>query len=143
MSKPLHEILPTVFNTTHTWKFQLLRQWHEILGKLSHVVHLEKIEQTTLVLGVNDSCWLQELYLLSPLILTTINKKLENAPIKQLRFKLASIKKSKSYEPRLAVLPQIEDRTLHSTEQQALQRIKDPELQRVLKQFLIRCYTEK
>jgi len=143
MSKSLHELLPTVFNTNHAWKFQLLRQWQEILGNLSHVVHLEKIEQTTLVLGVNDSCWLQELYLLSPLILTTINKKLENAPIKQLRFKLAGIKKSQPYEPRPSVLPQIEDITLRSAEQQALQRVKDPELQGVLKQFLIRCYTEK
>ncbi len=142
-SKPLHALLSSIINQQNNWKFQLLQEWDAILGNLSSFVQLEKIEKDTLILGVSDSCWLQELYLLSPLLLKTINEKLADAPIKQLRFKLSGIKKKRTHhhQPKKEIAAvRIE---LAPPEKKALERIDDPELRRALEQFLIRCYREK
>jgi len=143
MTKPINALLHNLFEKKDSWKLQLLQQWNEIMGNLSSFVQLEKMEHDTLILGVSDSCWLQELYLMSPLLLKTINEKLANAPIKQLRFRLSGTKPTfqRNYKaPQLFTKKLVE---LCSAEKQALARIDDPELRLALEQFLIRCYREK
>ena len=75
------------------WKVKLLSNWHIVVGDLSSKVTIEKIQKDSLTLGVRDSCWLQELYLISPVLLKTINQTLDHSRIKQLRFKVIGIKK--------------------------------------------------
>lgn len=69
------------------WKFTLFAQWPSIIGSLNTKVTLEKVTDTTVVLGVIDSCWLQELYCLTPLVQSLINKSLDKPRIEKIIFK--------------------------------------------------------
>ena len=104
---------------------------------------MEKIHEDTLILGVQDSCWLQELYLLSNMLLKSINQTLDQPRIKHLRFKTIGIKKEKqrrvNVKKERCFIPVV----LNSCETKALQEVKDPELKKALENFLIRCYQEK
>ena len=97
MSTPhkIADILPYIFNEDQQWKYQLLRNWQNIFGKMSDKVYLERINNDVLVLAVYDACWMQELYTLSPLLISSINKALDKPYIKQLRFKRAGIRPQK------------------------------------------------
>jgi hypothetical protein len=112
------------------------------MGALHDKVTVEKLTDDMIVLGVIDSCWLQELYLLSNLILTSINKSLENHQLKTVRFKQAGSKPKQKKQEVPVPLREITV-TLRSHEQKALNAITDPDLQSALHHFLIRCYREK
>ena len=45
MSTPhkIADILPYIFNEDQQWKYQLLRNWQNIFGKMSDKVYLERI----------------------------------------------------------------------------------------------------
>jgi Dna[CI] antecedent DciA-like protein len=144
MTLPIKHIIAKMFNHSNDWKFILLRDWPTIIGDLAEHVSIEKIENDTLILQVQNSCWLQELYLLSPLLLSTINKKLDKAYIKKLRFKQKGIvtrheqPQNKQQKNSPTSMP-----SLSPQERQALARIGDPQLQMALKEFLYRCHREK
>lgn len=139
MAKSIKELLPT-FLHDESWQRSLLRNWPTIIGEVHTKVRLEKIEGDTLVLGVYDACWLQELYLLTPLLLTTINQNLDQPRIKHLRFKRSVAKKNSSAPqpvPKPTTTYQLTDR-----QQQTLATIKDEQLRNALRNFLIRCNKE-
>lgn len=143
MAQPIKQLIHSVFDKPDNWKIDLLRNWDTIIGSLNTKVYLEKIGDDTLVLGVSDSCWLQELYLLSNVILQVINEKLDRPRIKQLRFKKIGIRPEKKAayvkpKPRSRV-----KRALTPKEKSALTHIKDVQLQQALEDFLIRCYQEQ
>jgi len=139
MSRPIKELLHTFMQPSEHWQIQLVQQWHAIFGDLSRHITCQKIEHTIITLGVYDSCWMQELYALTPTLLTAINAALNAPHIKQIRFKkvMRPIKKSVP-EPRKTpfVLP---DRILSSAEKQALAQVRNEELRAALKKFLLRC----
>ena len=143
MVQPLKKLLPTIFNKHNDWKFELLTNWPSIVGNLETQVRLEKIYHDTLVLSVQDSCWLQELYLLSPLLIRTINKTLDQPRVKHLRFKTAGVQYKKTKILKNKVLPEIKRVILSKKEEEALNTLEDEQLKKVLKSFLIRCYQEK
>lgn len=143
MTKEIKNLLPLIFTQSINWKFDLLNNWQTIFGPLSSKVFLEKIHEDTLILGVQDSCWLQELYLLSGMLLKTINQTLDQPRIKHLRFKTIGIKKEKQRTSTLKKEPCVKPVTLSNYEKKVLEDIKDPELQNALKSFLVRCYQEK
>lgn len=141
MAIHLKEFLQALINPEKSWKTDLLYKWNEIIGPLHSKVRIEKVYDDTLVLGVFHSCWMQELYLLSPLLIKTINEKLDQPYIKQIHFKHVGLKKlKKNIKPTMAkkkkeiVLTQEDERTLA--------KIADPALRDVLKAFRIRCYQE-
>jgi len=143
MAQQLKNLLHSILNTQDDWKIQLLSNWPSIIGNLHTKVKIEKIKGDILVLGVYDSCWLQELYLLSSVLLKTINAKLDQPRIKQLRFKKIGIqkrKKVKKVERQRRTYKKVSP-TLK--EQKALEKIEDPQLSAALKDFLVRCYQEK
>lgn len=142
MAQPIKQLIHSVFDQPDNWKVDLLRNWDSIIGNLNTKVYLEKITEDTLVLGVTDSCWLQELYLLSNVILRVINEKLDRPRIKQLRFKKADIRPQKKTQP-VKIKRDYRTRALTPKEKQALTHIKDPQLQQTLTDFLIRCYQEQ
>lgn len=143
MTKTIKDLLPSILGQESNWKFTLLNNWQTIFGPLSSKVHLEKIYEDSLVLGVQDACWLQELYLLSPMLLKTINKTLDQPRIKQLRFKTIGIKKNKQVREQKKNEERPITVKLKTSEHQALEQVKDPQLRDALKHFLIRCYREK
>lgn len=146
MALLLKELLNTVLDeASRDWRLYVLRHWKDLIGDLHTRMCLEKIQESTLVVGVYDSHWMQELYLLSPLIIRTINKSLEQPYVKRIQFKLARqrtpINKKKIVAQQLSY-----DKTLPpltGAQQEALGRITDKELQQVLTSFLGRCYQER
>jgi len=143
MAHKIEQLLDKIFSWNQSWHHTLIRDWHAIIGPLHSKVQLEKIETDTLVLGVYDSCWMQELYLLTPLLLRTINQKLDRPRIKQLRFKTVGKRQLKQGSARTPEVRKNRLVELNKREQEALKQVEDPQLQEALKRFLIRCYQEK
>lgn len=144
MAKQLGDLVATLFHQSHDWKIALLSAWPDIVGPLASKVQVEKIMEDTLVVAVKDSCWLQELYLLTPVLLKTINKTLDQPRIKNLRFKIAdsSVKEIKKRE-NVVQQPVPKKIYLSPAEQATLEKISDKELRQALRQFLVRCYQER
>lgn len=140
----IKEFLNNIIPSQAHWQIELLRKWETIIGKLKTHVILEKIQQDTLILGVYDSSWLQELYLLSPLILKTINENLDQSPIKNLRFKQAEKKNKKKISINAGGIEKTNHIviTLSDKQTRALEKIIDQDLRRALYNFLSRCYRE-
>ncbi len=141
--KNLKSIFSTIMPQTADWKLQLLSTWDTVMGNLASKVRLEKIQNDTLTLAVSDSCWLQELYLLTPMLIKNINAHLDEPRIKHLRFKKAGVATKKPALQPTSQQKQHRPVTLTSQEQAALAAIQDPQLRSSLEQFLIRCYQEK
>ncbi len=148
MAKKLKELLPSVLKQTNNWKIDLLANWPSVIGNLKTKVTLEKIQDNCLVLSVADACWLQELYLLSPVLLRAINQKLDQPRIKRLRFKQSGIKKtpvakSDFGNEKKRKRQELKNITISPKEKIALKKIKDKHLAAAMKRFLTRCYQEK
>ena len=141
MALCLKDLLRSIISPEKNWKTNLLYQWRDIIGPLESKVRIEKIYDDTLVLGVFHSCWMQELYLLSPLLIKNINERLDQPRIKQLRFKYIGIKNvSHKKEKRISIPKKYVQLT--SREESTLVKITDPGLRDVLKAFRLRCYQE-
>jgi hypothetical protein len=143
MAHKIEQLLDKILSWDQSWHQTLIRNWHTIIGPLHSKVQLEKIEAESLVLGVYDSCWMQELYLLTPLLLRTINQKLDQPRIKQLRFKTVGKHKTRQAATQTTAIKKAKTVELTKREKDALQQVEDPQLQEALKRFLIRCYQEK
>ena len=141
MIKELKHLLPALIKKDDTWQVVLLSKWNTIIGNLQGKMRLESINNDTLVVGVFDACWMQELYLLSPLLINTINQSLDQPRIKHLRFKRAVAKKT--YKPAPLKTPCNPAPLVLTTKQhKALAAIEDPQLRLALHNFLIRCNKE-
>jgi hypothetical protein len=143
MTKNIKSILTALIAPNESWKFQLLTAWPKIIGPINNAVTIEKITEDTLVISVNDSCWLQELYLLSDLLIKTINENLDQPRIKHLRFKQAGHHKKKATIRQTVKKKELKTVVLSTRERIALKQIDDPALKDALEKFLIRCYQEK
>ena len=143
MAQPVGKLLQSLFNQNNDWKMILLKQWPEIVGTLAQHVQVEKVTDETLVLAVQDSCWLQELYHLSDLLLKSINQKLDRPRIKKLRFKTKGLPQERKTKKVLPTIKRARKKiTLSRHEQNALDRVKDKQLQEALKEFRDRIYQE-
>jgi len=127
---------PSVHN--EAWKLNLIKNWPTIIGSLHDKVSLQKIHTTSVVLGVHDSSWIQELYLLSKLILKKINDQLDKPRILTLRFQCIE-KKEMIHQQKSKTISIKKKRDLKPLEIKALQKINDPELSQALQGFLQRC----
>jgi hypothetical protein len=126
------------------WRTYLLDQWPKVVGNLHTKVHIQQItKNNTLVLEVIDSCWLQELYLLSETLLKTINNALEKPHIKKLHFRLIGKTKKNIRVHKNNKQPVFDAVTLHHREEHALKSIDDEELKNLLRLFCIRCHKER
>jgi len=143
MTNHIKHLLNTIVKTKNNWKLQLLTDWKDIIGNLSSKVIIEKIYEDTIVLGVFDSCWMQELYLLSPVLIKTINQSLDRPRIKQVRFKMTGRKKTKIKKAAKKMSTTPITVYLTSREKQALETIPDQALRAALKAFYIRCARER
>ena len=124
----------------HYWKFLIMSKWEEIMGSLASKVSIHKIHQNTIVLGVSDSSWMQELHLLSELIKEKINQILGENRIVAIKLKYApqTTKRVQKKEKNISLT--FVQRTLTAQEQQALREIKDQELSQALVGFLQKCH---
>lgn len=138
----IKQLISLCLNTT-SWQATLLKNWPTIIGQLSNQVFIEKIHNDTLILHVNDSCLMQELYFLSSVLKDTINKSLEKPYIKKITLKKAPLPKTKkisSYEGASCPVKQVK---LSKAEEHALDIIQDIELRSMLKAFCMRCHRNR
>lgn len=141
MTTAIKNIIDNIFSSQEDWRIKLLIKWDTIVGGLKTRVRLEKIYEDTLVIGVYESHWMQELYLLSSIIIQNINDNLDKPRITNLRFKIVEIKKN--YNKINTSGKNYKDITLNfslNTQQtDAIKKVKDNQLAEVLILFLERC----
>jgi len=145
MEKCLGNLLATFFQTQKNWKIKLLSQFHDIVGNdLKDHVSIIKVNDTNIIIGVSNSCLLQELRALAPLLLTKINQSLDIPRLVAIQFKL------RGYTQALGVfmtsnhdeISSKDTLTLTQNDREALNKIQDKELVHVLETFRKRCYKE-
>lgn len=142
MAFDIKTLLKPYIQANNEWKFKLIQDWHAIMGSLAHNVSLEKVTQDTIVLGVSDSCWMQELYLLSPVLLQTINQSLDQPRIKHIRFKQVGRREKIQKKQHSLPLNNPQKVVLNAKQEKALARITDQTLRSALESFLMRCQEE-
>jgi len=142
MARHIKNIFSTVIPQYESWKINLIEHWNTILGDLYEHVTLINIKDNRLVLGVYDAVWLQELYILSPVLIKTINDYLGSDYVANLRFKNIGYKKKQrniTTKTSHSTRPKTCKPLLSSQEQTALIAIGDSELRNALERYLIRC----
>ena len=144
MQPNIKQLLATILPAAKDWKGYLLRNWRNLVGPLHKKMTIEKIGDGVVVFGVHDSCWMQELYLLSPLLLKAVNKNLDQPYVKQVRFKRAKRRATRSEQP-VYEKPKSASPVRPPTKQEctALEAVKDKELRSALEAFRARCHREK
>lgn len=124
------------------WKINLIKNWPTIIGSLHDKISVQKIHATSVVIGVYDSCWMQELYMLSKLILKKINENLDRPRIETLRF-ICIEQKSQNHQSILKKTPEpfFKKKPMILTYQQkaALSKIDDTQLSQALEKLLEKC----
>ena len=126
---------------TSAWKLKIISDWPQIVGNLHEYARVEKVYDDTLILGVYDTCWMQELHLLTHMIIKKINTHLGSSQIKQIRLKY--VQKHAFRKIQLTPTQIITNTHLPSVqESDALQKIHDPELKLAITNFLTRCNRE-
>lgn len=135
----VHQIIKSS-SSEQSWKSSIIENWSEIIGSLASKVFVEKIYQDTIILAVIDSCWMQELHLLSELLKKKINDTLSQPRIKTIRFKYSTQKPPYQAKKTDLLSVAIQEKTLSAAEQEALARIQDQELSQALTRFLQKCH---
>jgi hypothetical protein len=156
MAQQLKNLLRSVFKQEN-WKLELLSCWDSIVGNLADKMRLEKIEGSTLHIGVYQSSWMHELYLLSNVLKKTINTKLGKPYIKNIRLKYVEKKSLEDQASTKSCADQITANNNHKSrmkviykpivlnrkEEHALTKVKDDDLKNALHKFLSRCHHQK
>lgn len=142
--KPIKDLIPhlsiTGTNKSKQWKFTIMQEWKTIIGKLYSKVSIYKIYNNSIVLGVYDLNWMQELYMLSEVIKQKINAKLEQPYIETIRFKYITKKTKKKNDNKSSNSEKIKEHMLTNKEEAALKKINDPELSQALAELLNKCH---
>jgi hypothetical protein len=144
MTKQVKNIIKDLIPSQHQWKFELFKQWDNIIGHLKKRVAIEKIDDDTLYLRVCHPAWANELSLLTPLLKEKINACLDKPRIKNIRFKnresqyRAPATKPTNQQAKTINPTAIE---LNNKEQIILAGIHAKELQSIVAEYFIRCKT--
>lgn len=141
MAMAVKDLIPKLLNQKLDWQLQLMQQWPSIVGSLQTRIRLEKFYDSTLVIGVYESHWMQELYLLSSVILDGVNDFLGERRIEAVRFVLVEERpKPVRWMHRAKQFHAIQqnDCALSEKQTKALQDIRDEDLKIALMQFLAR-----
>jgi len=136
MGQHISNLVHNLFLRYDDWRFTLIKSWSSIFGPLSQHTRLDRVDGSVLIIGVYDPHWMQELHLLAPTLIASVNNHLQKQVITGVKFKLAqrkahtpsNIKKNIADHQQMAhSVPRL---TTH--QQQALMDIKDPELKKAL-----------
>ncbi len=135
MGHQIGTLVQNLFSRFNDWRFTLIKSWPSIFGPLSQYTRLERIDGSILIIGVYDPHWMQELHLLAPTLIASVNDHLQKQVITGVKFKLAqrkvhtpiTIKKNTEHQQHTPTSLRL---TAH--QQQALMDVKDPELKSAL-----------
>lgn len=125
----------------HTWQMYLIQHWTTIVGTLHTRMCLEKIQDDTIIIGVYDVHWMQELFLLQPMLLERINQQFDKPYVKQIRLKLAKGVPKRAAQKKNKAASVVQRAPVPLTQQHhaALAQVKDQELHDALQTFLQHC----
>lgn len=123
-----------------SWKTNIMQNWSTIVGTLATKIFIEKISKDTITLSVTDSCWMQELHLLSDLIKQKINTHIGSNHIEHIRLKYSAQKQQLIRKKNICPPVVQQPKDLTHQEIKALDQIKDPELSQALMRFLQKCH---
>jgi hypothetical protein len=140
MAIQLKELISSLINVQSDWQISLLENWEKIVGYLSKYTYICSIKNDTLFLGVFESVWMHELFLMSGNLISSINDFLGSEKIKHVRFKLVPKRTAKKVKEEIIVSfdkPKIQLK-LTDTQTLALSSIKDEDLRKSLVSFLER-----
>ena len=140
MAIQLKELISGLLQTQSDWHVSLLENWEKVVGYLSKYTYICSIKNDVLFLGVFESVWMQELFLMSDNLKDSINDFLGSEKIKQIKFKLVPKKIKKELKEK-ADIPLAKARPvfqLTDSQTLALSAIKDEDLKKSLVSFLER-----
>lgn len=127
-------------NKIADWQLKIISDWPLIVGNICQQARVERVYGDTILLGVYETCWMQQLHLLSHMIIKKINKHLQGDYIKQIRLKY--VQKQQFRPLKYPETVQFKAYPLSQIETRALKKIKDPELRTAMQNFLTRCHRE-
>ena len=139
MQHTISSLIQTLMRQSTSWKITLLADWKPLMGSISDHARVEKIVDSTVFIGVYDSSWMHELYMLSPTLIAKINTHLQHPYVTDLRFKMSTKYTQKAAYKKKYLPFKLQEITLNSREKSALKKITDPELSSSLEKFLARC----
>lgn len=135
----LAECLNTALPRSDDWQTSLARGWTTAVGELATHMRLEQIRGNLLIIGVYDSHWISELFMLAPRIVQEINGFLGGSYVAQIRFVLANqTVKQTSSQPRKKMRDfrePISAMQMTARQAQILASIKDVQLHDALEKF--------
>ncbi len=149
MSQHIKNLIPSCMLRESAWQKALLAAWPSIMGPLHEHAVIEKIVPPLLVIGVTNSCLLQELHLLSPVLLKKIQETVAADSLKQIRLQLKAMPRRNT--PRVLTTPMVhmpqkkltqEATMLPMLHKNALMNIKDQSLRDALLSFWLHCFRE-
>lgn len=117
-----------------SWHYEFIKSWPTIARGLEEHLSIGKILKDTVILEVHDNSWLQEVHLLSPVILNRIQ---QFYPI------IRKIKVSKSNKKRSQLNKQILTlNKITDQEKNVVKIIKDKDLAKALLNYYTICNTQ-
>ncbi|MBY0110087.1 MAG: DUF721 domain-containing protein [Candidatus Babeliaceae bacterium] len=145
--KPLTQLIGQILSRTeHDWQIKLRAEWSTIMGDLSRRARLERVNGSTVIIGVYDSHWMHELHALSRMMLQRMNSALhalypEGFMLTSIRC-IWVIKKESKNKKYLASFEQAQKPLQKKPSLQAIktvQKLADKELQNSLLAYYQRC----
>jgi hypothetical protein len=134
--KQIKDILNTNISQMNkcSWHYEFIKSWPTIARGLEEHLSIGKIYKDTVVLEVHDNSWMQEVHLLSPVILNRIQ---------QFYPEIQKIKVSKSHQKRLDIKKQnFVYNKITEQEKNVVKIIKDKDLAKALLNYYTICNTQ-
>ena len=138
-------VLSVFLNNQWTWQHDVMMHWNVAMGRLGEHVWCERIENRVVYASVSDYHLMHELFYMRNDLIKSIKKTCPQADIVDMRFRYVSERSTYSSEklqvmqPPAAPVCTEPERKLSAQEQHALNQITDPDLQKSMKNFLMRC----
>jgi len=139
MALSLQMLVADLLEADTDWRKRLVKEWQIIVGNLHVRMRLERVVHDTVVIGVYEVHWMQELYMLSGMIMNAINQKLGDEYVTKLRFVVADKARDRQKKSLDIIKKPDHTKPLAAPQQAMLKKISDQKLQDVLSQLWYRC----
>ena len=140
MAFSLHDLVATIVGEDQDdWRKRLMKEWPTIVGNLHQRMRLERVMNETAVIGVYEIHWMQELYMISDMIVSTINQKLGGVYVHKIRFVVADKAHERKEKKRAVLAAACRQKSLAAPQKAALTKIQDQKLKEALSQLWSQC----
>lgn len=140
MAFSLNSVLVNMLAPEVDWRRRLIKEWTSMVGSLHVRMRLERVVHDTIIIGVYEVHWMQELYMVSDMIRSALNDKLGGEYIAKVRFVIADARSiTTKKQPVVACHQSIVEKPLQNAQKALLKKIEDKKLQEALSQLWYRC----